>query len=510
MLVGMTENVRSESGMSEKAKKIGMVLGILTIVMAVIDNNIVSAAVVPIVRELDPVHGVDRLPWLISAFALAATAMLPLYGKLCDVFGPKIVYLSAIATFLAGSALCGAAQNMGQLIAFRALQGAGAGGLMSVTMVVIAHLAGGPGGRGGGKAGNFGGIVAGAGMAIGPFLGGLLADHGEWRWIFYLNVPIGLVILIASALLLRLPKGRPHRIDFLGAALAAMFAVGLLLISEWGGKEYAWSSPQIIGLAAAVLAVLAGFGWRQATAAEPILPLTLFRNATIRVGFAIQGLIGLAMMGSMVYVMVYLQIVRAVPAGQAGMYLVPMALGLTVVGIVTGKLTEAGVSRKALCVSGTAFATLAVGSLATVGADTNLWFIRGSLFVLGIGFGQLLGLLIGVVQQAAPRTQLGVATTAIRFFQNLGGALGAALFGTILSRGFTARMPGMSTSEISTLTGSVRTAAVDAFVASMDTVFVVAAACMALTTVLALLLRIPATAVDPAAQKAPTPEAVAA
>jgi len=478
-------------GMTERQKKIVMVLCVLTIVMAVIDNNIVSAAVVPIVRELDPLHGVDRLPWLISAFALAATAMLPLYGKLCDVFGAKIVYLGAIATFLAGSALCGAAQTMGELIAFRALQGAGAGGLMSVTMVVMAQVAGGRG-PGGSKAGNFGGIVAGAGMAIGPFLGGILADHGEWRWIFYVNVPVGLIVLVTAARLLRLPRlGHAHRIDFLGAGLSAAFAVGLLLISEWGGKQYAWSSPMILGLGAGTLALLAAFLWRQATAAEPILPLTLFRNATISIGFAIQGLIGLAMMGSMVYVMIYLQVVRGVPAAQAGTYLVPMALGLTAIGIVTGKLNAAGVPPKALLISGTAIGTLAIGSLATLGPDTNLWFVRGALFVLGLGFGQLLGLLIAVVQRAAPAGQLGVATTAIRYFQNLGGALGAAAFGAVLSRLFTARVPGVSTSEIAGLAGDAKTAAVEAFVAGLDRVFTLAGVCMALTAVLAVLMRIP-------------------
>ncbi|MEV6968415.1 MFS transporter [Hamadaea sp. NPDC051192] len=492
--------------MTERQKKIGMLLCVFTIVMAVIDNNIVSAAVVPIVRELDPVHGVDRLPWLVSAFALAATAMLPLYGKLCDVFGPKLVYLGAIATFLAGSALCGAAQSMGQLIAFRALQGAGAGGLMSVTMVVLAHLAGGPG-SGSARGGNFGGVVAGAGMALGPFLGGILADHGQWRWIFYLNLPIGLLILIVSARLLRLPKSeRTHRIDFLGAGLAAAFAVGLLLISEWAGKEYAWDSPTILGLVVATLALLGAFLWRQAVAAEPILPLSLFRNATISLGFAIQGLMGLTMMGSMVYVMVYLQVVRGVPAAQAGLYLIPMAAGLTVVGMVAGKLSESGVSRKGLLVSGTAIGTLAIGSLTFVGADTNLWYVRGSLFVLGIGFGQLLGLLIAVVQQAAPRTQLGVATTAIRFFQNLGGALGAAVLGTILSRAFTARMPGMSTSAVATMTGDVRTAAVNALVHSMDLVFMVATGAMAVSVVLALMLRMPVATPEPAAQTTLAPE----
>src|SRR4051794_18311485 len=181
--------------MTESQKKIGMLLCMLTVIIAVIDNNIVSAAVVPIVRDLDPAHGVDRLPWLITAFSLAATAALPLYGKLCDVLGTKVVFLVAVATFLAGSALCGAARTMTELIAFRAVQGVGAGGLMSVTLVVLAHLAP-PDER---RGGNMGGLVAGAGMAVGPFLGGLLADHAGWRWIFYVNVPLGVVVLVGSA-----------------------------------------------------------------------------------------------------------------------------------------------------------------------------------------------------------------------------------------------------------------------------------------------------------------------
>jgi MFS family permease len=489
--------------MTEKQKKIGMLLCVLTIVMAVIDNNIVSAAVVPIVRDLDPVHGVDRLPWLISAFALAATAMLPLYGKLCDVLGPKLVHLGAIAVFLLGSVLCGAAQSMGQLIAYRAIQGVGAGGLMSVTMVVMAHLAsGGPR-----KGGTFGGVVAGAGMAIGPFVGGVLADHGAWRWIFYVNVPIGLLVLAASAILLRLPRGtRSHRIDYLGAALAAAFAVTLLLISEWGGKEHAWSSPVVVGLGLGSATLLGTFLWRQATAAEPILPLALFGNPAIRISLAIQGLTGVAMMGSMVYVMVYLQVARAIPAAQAGTYLVSMALGLTAAGMVAGRLAAAGVSPKAFLLSGTAIGTLAIGSLATLGPDTSLWFVRGALFALGVGFGQLLGLLIMVVQQAAPAGQLGVATTAIRFFQSLGGALGAAILGALLSRGFADRMPGVSSSAISGLPTQARAAAVEAFVASMNTVFAVAAGVMALTVLLALLLRLPAAAQPAAAATQPATE----
>ncbi|TRV80529.1 MFS transporter [Streptomyces sp. 130] len=476
-----------------------MALCVVTILLAVLDSNIVSSATVPIVRDLDPVHGVDRIPWLIAAYQLAATAALPLYGKLCDSLGSKKVFIGALATFLTGSGLCGAAQSMGELIAARAFQGIGGGGLMSVTMVVLRQLgtAGpeegeGTKARGGDTKGSIGGIIAGAGMALGPWVGGALADHAGWRWIFYVNLPVGIAVLIAAAVVVKLPvHAARHRIDFLGAGLAAAFSTALLLVTEWGGEDYAWTSPVVVGLTVAAVVALGLFLWRQATAAEPILPLSLFRLRSMRYGFAVQGLVGAAMMGSIVYVMIYLQVVRGVAASSAGLFLVPMAIGMTVVGLVSGRLAAAGWSQKTFVVSGTVFASAALALLTTLDTDTGLWTVRGAMLLMGIGFGQLIGQLIQLVQDTAPPGRLGVATTGIRFFQTLGTALGASLFGAVLSRVYAAEGPGGTTSDIGRLTGTARRQALDAFVSSTDVVF----ACATGAMVLALLLatRLPGT-----------------
>ncbi|MFL4949524.1 MFS transporter [Streptomyces sp. MMS24-I31] len=476
--------------MTKTQRDIAFLVCLVTIVLALLDLQIVSAATVPIVRDLDPGHGIDKIPWLVSAYALASAAMLPLYGKLCDVLGPKRVFTGALTTFLLGSALCGAARSMGELIAARALQGLGGGGLMSVTMVVIAHLQGPGEKKGSDRGGNVGGLVAGGAMAVGPWIGGLLADHANWRWIFYVNLPVGLVVLTAAALVLKLP-GHPVRrpIDYAGAGLAAAFSSALLLVTDWGGKRYAWSSPVVLGLVVAAAVALALFLWRQLRAPEPVLPLSLFRVRELRLGFAVQAITGSAMMCAIYYVLIYLQVARHVASSSAGLYLVPMAVGLTAAGLLTGPLTARGWTARTFTVCGAATGALAFALLATTtGPHTSLWLVRGELLLAGAGFGQLIGQLILLVQNTAPRHQLGVATTGIRFFQTLGNALGTAVFGTVLARLYAAHGPGGDVSTLARLTGTAHMDGVRAFVDATQVVFWGGAALMTVAALLALRL----------------------
>ncbi|WP_330458665.1 MFS transporter [Streptomyces sp. NBC_00820] len=485
-------------------RRLGFLVCLVTIVLAVLDTQIVSAATVPIVRDLDPAHGIARIPWLVSAYALASAAVLPLYGRLCDTVGAKPVFLGALGAFLTGSALCGAAPSLGWLIASRAVQGIGAGGLMSVTMVVIVHLRGPEQKKSGGAAA--GGFVAGGAMAVGPWLGGFLSDHADWRWAFFINLPLGIAALATGAVVLRLPRvTRGRAIDFPGAALAAAFATALLLVTEWGGKQYAWTSPQVLGLALACAAALALLLRRQATAPEPILPPALFRVPELRLGFALQGLIGLALTGAIYYLMVYLQVARAVPSSSAGLFLIPMAAGIVTSGVLTSRLGARGWSERTFVISGSVVTLAAFLLLATTGTGTSLWQVRGALLLLGAGFGQLLGQLIQLVQGAAPAHRLGVATTAARFFQTLGTALGASLFGTLLSRLYDG--PG-GIGSLAALRGAERVRGVAAYVSAMDTVFLCAAGIMSLC--LALALRLPKSRPAPQEPGEPVRETVPA
>ncbi|GAA2880001.1 MFS transporter [Actinoplanes cyaneus] len=457
--------------MTRTERRIGVFVCLFTIVLAILDQNIVSAAIVPIVRDLDPVHGVDQVAWLVAAFSLAATVVLPLYGRLCDAWGPKEVFLGTVLTFLIGSVLCGAAQSMGQLIAFRAVQGAGAGGLMSVTMVVIAHLRD-PDDDGSRGSGALAGVVGGLGMAVGPLIGGLFAEHGHWRWIFYVNVPLGVLILAGGVLVLRIPRhgGSPH-VDLPGAALIGGASAALLLLCDWGGDRYPWSSPAILGLGAATVALLGAFLWWQRRSADPILPPGLFRVPAVRDSFIIQAVVGAALVGSIVFLMVYLQAGRGISAGRAGTFPAFLAGGLALSALAFNRFRW---SVRTSMVIGTLCAAAALGGLALTRDDTSFWLIRAELVLLGVGFAQLLGKLIVAVQQAAPRHQLGAATTGIRFFQSLGGAIGAAAFGSLLN-------------------------AMGTITAGVDAVFAVAALLMLLAGALATRLRTPA----PAAARSP-------
>ncbi|WP_067171500.1 MFS transporter [Microtetraspora niveoalba] len=474
--------------MTESQKKLAALGCLLTLVLAILDQNVVSTASVAIVRDLDPAGGLARLPWLITVYALAATAALPLYGKLCDAYGAKRIYLGAVALFLTGSALCGLSQNMGELIAARTVQGLGGGGLMGVTLVVIAHLA--PAEERA-RAGGVGGLMTGLGMVVGPLIGGLFTDNLSWRWIFYVNLPIGLFVLAVGAATLRLPdRGPRHRIDYPGAALVAAAAVALLLVTEWGGREYAWDSPAILALCAAFAVLLAAFLVRQFTAPEPILPPSLFRDPTLRIALPLQLLTGFGMIGSIVYTVIYLQVVRGVPATGSGLYLLPMAAGMTVSGLASGGFVARGHSTKPYLVAGLALAAAAAALLSTLGTGTSQWMLGLDLFLLGTGFGLVIGIVIMIAQNAVPVSLLGVATTSVRFAQTLGSALGTAVFGVVLTRVVAGELPGFDgLARIGSLPDGVRRRALEAVTSGIDTVFLCAAGVLSAALVLATLLK---------------------
>ncbi|SCE58320.1 MFS transporter, partial [Streptomyces sp. DfronAA-171] len=344
-----------------------------------------------------------------------------------------------------------------------------------------------------------GGLVAGAGMALGPWVGGMLTEHLSWRWIFWVNLPVGLAVLLTAAAVLRLPD-RPERrrVDYAGAALAGAFASAFLLTLEWGGGRWPWLAPQTLALAATALALLVLFLWRQVTAPEPVLPLTLFGSRALRLGFAVQLLLGIGLTSAIVQVMLYLQVARGLDSASAGLFLLPMAAGMTVSGVLSQRYVNQR-ARLPLAL-GTSGAALGLALLATSTAHTSAWATRGALFVLGCGFGLLVGQLVQYAQDSAPAGLLGVTTTAARFFQTLGGAAGAALSGVLLTRltgldGAAARGHDPST----TVPGAALS-----FTGGIDTVFACLAALMLLAT--ALVLRLPVPRTTPAGTPQGTPE----
>jgi EmrB/QacA subfamily drug resistance transporter len=432
MTTTATDPAATGQSMTTRQLRFVMLAMLGTLLLAILDTTIVTSAASTIGRELDPVHGISQVPWLVTAYALAGTVVQPIYGKLADRHGAKSVFLWTIGLFLAGSALCGLATSMSELIVFRALQGLGGGGLMSVTFVVMGHvMAESPQRRG---ASALGGLMLGMGLVVGPLLGGALAEHASWRWIFYVNLPLGGLAWLAVAKNLRLthrPHGEP--IDWIGAALLAVAAGTLLLVCQWGGNKYGWGSATIVWLAIIGVAIGGAFTWRQRTASHPFFPPRLLRYRVLRLVTVLQLIAGLGMASAIVYITLELQVVRGVSGLGTGVHLLPMALGLAIGAFTGARILRGGGAVRLTIAGGQVLAAVALIGLAQTSADTSYLWLDVALVVFGTGLGLGLGNEIVLVQTTVDRSDMGMAMTGTRFIETIGTSIGASAFGLIFS-----------------------------------------------------------------------------
>jgi EmrB/QacA subfamily drug resistance transporter len=469
----------------------------LALLIASLDQTIVSTALPTIVSDLG---GLSQLSWVITGYLLASTVSTPLWGKLGDLYGRKPFFQASIVLFLAGSALCGISQNMVELILFRSVQGLGAGGLLVLTQAIIADVV--PPRQLGRYQGLFG-AVFGVTSVGGPLLGGFFVDTLSWRWIFYLNLPIGAAAFLVITLALpAASEQRHHRIDYLGTALLAAAATSLVLLTTLGGNTYPWASAPTYILAIAGVICIIGFVLAERRAAEPVMPLELFRNRVFVYASAIGFVVGFALFGATTYLPLFLQVVNGASPTSSGLRLLPLVVGLLLTSILSGQLISRLGRYKVFPIVGTALMTLGLFLLSRMNEQTSVLVESSYMLVLGLGLGLVFQVLVIAVQNAVDYRNLGAATSDTTFFRSIGGSFGTAIFGAIFSAQLTAHLsslasslpPGVklsaaqSVAALRLLPAAVRAEVVHAYTLSLSTVFLVAVPIAALAFVLSWLL----------------------
>ncbi|WP_327304843.1 MDR family MFS transporter [Streptomyces sp. NBC_01298] len=446
---------KADTSEEVKPRSVRVVLMALMIAMllAMLDNMIIGTAMPTIVGELG---GLEHLSWVVTAYTLATAASTPIWGKIGDMYGRKGSFLTSIVIFLIGSALSGMAQDMGQLIGFRAIQGLGAGGLMVGVMAIIGDLI--PPRERGKYQGMMAGVMALA-MIGGPLVGGTITDHWGWRWSFYINLPLGIVALAMVTAVLHLPKkdrGERPKIDYLGAALLTVGITSTVLVTTWGGTEYAWGSTEIIGLIAVGIVSIAGFLYAETKAADPVMPLHIFRSRNFTLMSVIGFLVGFAMFGGVLYLPLFQQSVQGASATNSGLLLLPMLLSMMVVSLVAGRITTSSGKYKIFPIIGGGLMVVGLFLLATMDTGTSRLMSGVYMAVLGAGLGFLMQITMLVAQNSVDMKDMGVASSSATLFRTLGGSFGVALMGSLFTSQVTSTMTDRLGPEAAVKAGSAQ------------------------------------------------------